>query len=96
MKQSMIAVLITSTVAALQAGCAPTTPQYDSRFGQSVRMSMAQQVMDPDAASKNVQESMDGPAARETVVRYRNTFKEPPPAQNVFNIGVGSGSGQSR
>lgn len=93
MKLSLIGLLLTSAVAAL-AGCAPTTPQYDSRFGQSVRMSMAQQVLNPDAASKDVPESKDGPAARETVVRYRNTFKEPPPPQNVFNIGVGSG--QSR
>lgn len=93
MKLSLTGLLLTSTVAAL-AGCAPTTPQYDSRFGQSVRMSMAQQVLNPDAASKDVPESKDGPAARETVVRYRNTFKEPPPPQNVFNIGVGSG--QSR
>lgn len=93
MKLSLIGWLLTSTTLVL-AGCAPTTPQYDSRFGQSVRMTMAQQVLNPDAGSKDVPESKDGPAARETVVRYRNTFKEPPPPQNVFNIGVGSG--QSR
>lgn len=91
MKLSPIGLLMTSTVVAMQAGCAPTTPKYDSRFGQSVRMTMAQQVIDPNAGSIEVPESMDGPAARETVIRYRNTFKEPPPAQNVFNIGVGSG-----
>lgn len=91
MKLSLIGWLITSATVAMQAGCAPTTPQYDSRFGQSVRMTMAQQTLNPDAASKNVPESMDGPAARESAVRYRNTFKEPPPPQNVFNIGVGSG-----
>lgn len=91
MKLSLIGWLMASTAVAMQAGCAPTTPQYDSRFGQSVRMTMAQQTLNPDAASKNVPESMDGPAARESAVRYRNTFKEPPPPQNVFNIGVGSG-----
>lgn len=91
MKLSLIGWLMTFATVAMQAGCAPTTPQYDSRFGQSVRMTMAQQTLNPDAASKNVPESMDGPAARESAVRYRNTFKEPPPPQNVFNIGVGSG-----
>lgn len=91
MKLSLIGWLMTSATVAMQAGCAPTTPQYDSRFGQSVRMTMAQQTLNPDAASKNVPESMDGPAARESAVRYRNAFKEPPPPQNVFNIGVGSG-----
>lgn len=96
MKLSLIGLLMTSTLVAMQAGCAPTTPKYDSRFGQSVRMTMAQQVIDPNAGSVEVPESMDGPAARETVIRYRNTFKEPPPAQNVFNIGVGGSTGQGR
>lgn len=71
-------------------GCAPTTPQLDSRFGESVRMTLAQQTLNPDAGLKPVPESTDGPATREGIVRYRNTFKEPPPPQNVFNIGVGS------
>lgn len=91
MKPSILIPLIASSAVLLLAGCAPTTPQYDSRFGQTMRLNLAQQTLNPDAASKDVPEAMDGPAARETVVRYRNSFKEPPPPQNVFNIGVGSG-----
>ncbi len=76
------------------AGCAQTSPHWDQNFGQAQRMMMAQQVLYPDAGMKNLPDSMDGSASRESVVRYRSTFKEPPPPQNVFNISVGSG--QSR
>lgn len=96
MKPSTLVPLIASTAVMMLSGCAPTAPQYDSRFGQSLRLTMAQQVLNPDAAEKEVPEAMDGPAAKETVIRYRNSFKEPPPPQNVFNIGVGSSSGQGR
>lgn len=58
-------------------------------------MMMAQQVLNPDAGTKTLPDAMDGAASRETVIRYRSTFKEPPPPQNVFTIGVGSG-GSSR
>ena len=30
---------------------------------------------------------MDGRAARETVIRYQDSFKTPPPVVNVINIG---------
>ncbi len=96
MKRSTFVPLIASTAVLMLAGCAPTTPQVDSRFGQTMRLTMAQQTLNPDAASKDVPEAMDGSATRETVVRYRNSFKEPPPPQNVFNIGVGGGTGQGR
>ena len=35
---------------------------------------------------------MDGKAARETMMRYQDSFKEPPPAVNVINIGGAIGS----
>jgi hypothetical protein len=39
---------------------------------------------------------MDGTAARETMTLYKGSFKSPPPAVNVINIGgqLGSGSGK--
>lgn len=72
-------------------GCVPTTPRWDSTFGETPRLMAAQQTLDPDAGSRTVSELMDGSASRESVVRYRSTFKEPPPPVNVFNIGVGGG-----
>ncbi len=78
------------------AGCAQTSPHWDQNFGQAQRMMMAQQVLNPEAGMKEVPNSMDGGASRETVIRYRSTFKEPPAPQNVFTIGVGSGGGGAR
>lgn len=85
------AAAILATIAA--AGCAQTTPDWESRFGQNARMTVAQQTLNPDAVTMQASEAADGQAVREGVVRYRQTFKEPPPPQNVFNIGVGSSAG---
>lgn len=91
--QSAVALAVLGS-AALTA-CVQTTPVWDAHFGEAQRMMMAQQVLNPDAGLKEVPNSLDGGASRETVIRYRNTFKEPPAPQNVFNIGVGtSGSGR--
>lgn len=72
----------------LLAGCASTTPDYDARFGESVRQIRQAQVLHPNAGQQPDQAlGMDGNAAREALQRYRNSFKEPPPAVNVINIG---------
>ncbi len=92
MKPIQTAVALAVMSSAALTGCVQTTPEWDSHFGEAQRMMMAQQVMNPDAGLKEVPNSMDGGASRESVIRYRNTFKEPPPPQNVFNIGVGTGN----
>ncbi len=94
--QNAVALAVLSGTAL--TGCVQTTPQWDSHFGEAQRMMMAQQVLNPDAGTKSLTESMDGGASRESVIRYRSTFKEPPAPQNVFTIGVGGsgGSGSSR
>jgi hypothetical protein len=66
-----------------------TTPQWDSRFGDSVRMAVAQQTLNPDAAQKHMPEAIDGNASREAVGRYRTSFKETQPNTSAFTIGVG-------
>ena len=38
-------------------------------------------------------ESMDGLAAHQTMQRYQQSFKSPPPVVNVINIGGGIGGG---
>ena len=90
-----------ATVLALQA-CATTypnmdawlstSPRLDARFGDAVNVAKAQQTLNPDASrNRNVVAGMDGKAAQETMVRYRDSFKNPPPPANVFTIGVGTG-----
>ncbi|MES2071434.1 MAG: pilus assembly protein [Pseudomonadota bacterium] len=74
--------------------CAQTTPRADAVFGDTVRVAVARQTMNPDA-SKNTDpvSGMDARAARDGLDRYHKSFKEPAPHPSVFTIGVGSGGG---
>ncbi|HJW26890.1 MAG TPA: hypothetical protein VJ576_18470 [Rhodocyclaceae bacterium] len=76
--------------AALAAGCASTTPNYDRHFGAAVRTARAQQTINPDA-SRNTEPpaGIDGVAAKEAMGQYRESFQAPPPTFNVINIGAG-------
>jgi hypothetical protein len=73
----------------LLSACAPTTPNWDTAFGESVRMATAQQTLNPDA-SRNTDpvSGIDGAAARETIKLYEKSFTKPEPQPNVFTIGV--------
>jgi hypothetical protein len=69
------------------AGCT-TTPNYDQRFGDAVRMARLQMTLNPEAGKNpDPVAGIDGTAAHESVTRYEGTFKEPPPVTNVINIG---------
>jgi hypothetical protein len=78
----------------LVAGCT-TTPNYDQRFGDAVRVARLKMTLNPDAGKNpDPVAGIDGTAAHESVTRYEGTFKEPPPVTNVINIG-GAVSGNS-
>lgn len=79
--------------ASLATGCSTTTPHYDARFGDAVRDAKRKMTIHPDAG-KNTDQAlgMDGRASRETMQRYQESFKEPPPVVNVINIGGSLGS----
>ena len=91
MKTSAIAFLLT-----LLTGCASSvTPHYDARFGNAVREAKLKMIINPDAGKNPDQVlGMDGKSARETIIFYQNTYKEPPPPVNVINIGGSSGGGK--
>lgn len=84
------------------AACATTvTPNYDAKFGSAVREARLKMTLNPDAGTKpDPVAGMDGAAARETAIRYHESFKTPPPVVNVINIGGrspgagGAGQGQ--
>lgn len=62
--------LAAGTLLAL-AGCAATTPQWDTRFGDSVRQARAQQLVDPAAGGRTPRpEGLDGKAAAATQRDY--------------------------
>src|ERR1700693_4054364 len=71
-----------------------TSPRRDALFGDSVNVAKAQQTLNPDASkNRNIVAGMDGKAAQETMVSYRESFRSPPPPANVFTIGGRSGVG---
>ena len=75
------------------AGCASTTPEYDKRFGDAVRLARQQMTLNPQAGSQaDPVAGLDGPSAREAVQRYQDSFKAPPPVNNVINIGGAVGN----
>ena len=71
------------------SACVPLTPEWDSRFGDSVKKIAALQTLNPEAGATPVSESMDGHASRDAIGRYRSSFKEPQNNTNSFTIGVG-------
>lgn len=77
------------------AGCASVTPHYDAKFGDAVREAKIKMTINPDAGNNPDQATgMDGKSARETITRYQDTYKSPPPATNVINIGGSIGGSQ--
>lgn len=72
--------LLPAIVLVTLCACAPTTPQLDKKFGDSVRQTRAQQIMNPQAGGDAPVNGVDGVVARETIGRYRGSFREPLPA----------------
>ena len=61
---------------------------YDARFGDAVRDAKRKMTLNPDAGKDgNPVVGMDGRAARESMLQYHESYKTPPPAVNVINIG---------
>jgi type IV pilus biogenesis protein CpaD/CtpE len=81
-----IRILAIAALALLLSACA-TTPQNDARFGQSLRATLASQVVDP-AAVRNTRPvtGLDGRAAGGALTQYEHSFDAPPPAPPLIVI----------
>ncbi|MGK5041541.1 hypothetical protein ACQ4WQ_14465 [Janthinobacterium sp. GB1R12] len=79
----------------LSACAHSSTPQLDPRFGDAVRLAMAQQVRDPaSAGNRTPVDGLDGPSAHAVMQRYRASFVEPNgqvPQPVQFMLGGGNG-----
>lgn len=84
--------LFIAAALSLSAGCAPVAPRVDSDFGKSLTALKAYQTINPQASANTDNPGMDGRAAKEAIDRYYKSFTTPAPHQNVFTIGVGSGT----
>ena len=80
--------LLGAALLALLTACAPTTPQWEGRFGESVRATMASQVARPQvAANANPVTGIDGRAARTAQERYE-AGQKPAETQAAPLVGV--------
>jgi hypothetical protein len=71
------------------AACASSTPQLDTHFGEAVTAAIAKQTLDPGAGQRTLDASgIDGAAADESLHRYIDTFKAPPPTFVIINSGA--------
>lgn len=87
MKKTLVSILCITVVGGT-AGCATRTPMLDERFGDAVREARAKQTINPNAGRDGDPVlGLDGLAARESIERYKDSTKAPPPVTNVINIG---------
>ncbi len=76
----------------LLTACVSTTPQFDRHFGDTVRIALASQVLNPDAAANTAPVTgMDGRAARTALERYHKSFAEPAAQPVTFMLGASGG-----
>ncbi|OGA29356.1 MAG: hypothetical protein A3I01_16450 [Betaproteobacteria bacterium RIFCSPLOWO2_02_FULL_65_24] len=85
-------VLIAALSVATLYACASPTPRLDSSFGHAVNTAKMQQMINPDAsANKDPVSGLGGVPARETIERYHDSFKAPPPTFEIIFGGTGGG-----
>jgi hypothetical protein len=91
-----VASLLAGLLASQLGGCATTTPErVDAQMGSAVELAKAQQTLHPQASQDmRPVEGIDGISADAVVDRYHKGFQAPPTV-NIFNIGVGGGTGST-
>lgn len=83
---SMVVML---TLAGVLAACA-NTPRLDRHFGESLRLTRAQQTLNPEARLNSAPvNGLDGPAARSAYDSYQRSFATPEQPSGGFTIGSG-------
>lgn len=80
--------ILSLAITGMLSGCVSPTPVLDEHFGDAVRAAKEQQILNPDAGrNTDPVAGLDGPAAKEAITLYHDSFKAPPPVTNVINIG---------
>jgi hypothetical protein len=84
----MMKLSICATALVALTGCVSPHPEANNRFGQAVNSAKHAQTLNPQGTRPvSAVSGIDGRAAKETMDRYVDSFKAPPPTLNVFNIG---------
>ena len=80
--------------AMLLNACSNYPSAIDDNFGASVRHLVKTQIANPDALiGPTIPAKTDGQSVKTSIDSYQKSFEVLPPSANVFNIGVGSGTG---
>ena len=70
-------------------GCS-LSPRYDQQFGASVHQALAQQTLNPQAASNRAPVTgMDGKAAESVYENYQKSFRTPEAHSSALGTGAG-------
>jgi hypothetical protein len=76
-------------------GCAATaSPDWDARFGDSLRILQAGQLIEPDAPARHGQTlpPSDGRTVSESMHRHVDSYRRPPPSE-ALSTGAGGTAG---
>ncbi len=73
-------------------GCTTATPYVDAHLGLAVNTAKAQQTLNPDA-SRNTDPvaGIGGVPAADSIGRYNDSFKAPPPTFEIITGGAAGG-----
>lgn len=86
--------VLSASLAFALTSCSHTPSTVDNNFGFSVRQLVKTQIANPLAPMNPTSPApSDGQSAKSAIDRYQQSFDSVPPPTNVFNIGVGSGTG---
>lgn len=84
--------LAASLLALPLAACAVDGAADQRDFGATVRLALAQQLINPGAAAnRDPVTGLDGRSARSAIDNYDKSYAVPAQPVNVFKIGVGDG-----
>lgn len=74
--------------------CAGESPLLDARWGQSLTQAQQRQTAYPDKPDRLAGPTeTSGSVAHQGILRYHQSFENPPPPVNVLNLGMGTGTG---
>lgn len=84
--RAVLSITLLASGALALGGCAATTsPDWDARFGDSLRMLQAGQLIAPDAPARHGQTVLptDGRSVSEALQRLTESYRSPPPSQVI-------------
>lgn len=74
---------------AASLGACSLTPRADRDFGNSVRLALAQQTLNPQARdNRSPVNGLDAQAAKSAYDNYQRSYASPEQQQNSFSIGA--------